>query len=551
MPRRPRAAAGPPPGATSTAPPSRSTARRRPERRRRRRRRGGARPAAPTASPSRSATRDARALRPRAARARAETARRAARSPCSSRPRAGRGAGRPRPAVERRRAGRRSSSPACGRPSRRRSRAGRSASTRGGERLRARVRGARRARPRGGDRRAARRHGRLRAALPRARHRARRGRERRVDCARPARPRVGRPGLGRIELARTVGAWTDDGDRAALAAVRPGGARHHADEAVWAALWEPEGACGVEDGAPVHHLRRRRPPAPRRARAVAGATTGLPAGAPRGGEVLCGSSLDLGALRLDCAFFRWHLEGRAGVGRYDILRRAARVIRAVVSDFGGVLTTPLLDGVRARPGADPASRPRRSARRCRTPARAEPAVRARARRDHRGEFLATLERELTADSSAATSPCTASADRYGRAGPQRRAVRPTTAALHERGLRLAMLTNNVREWEPTGGPSCRSTRSSRSSSTPRSSACASPTRRSTRSCSSGSGCRAEACAFVDDLERNVDAAPPPPPPWRPRPSDGRCRRATAVHLPRAEQASPSRSSVVGAQPVPE
>jgi hypothetical protein len=41
------------------------------------------------------------------------------------------------------------------------------------------------------------------------------------------------------------------------------------------------------------------------------------------GEVLCGSSLDLGALRLDCAFFRWHLEGNAGVGRYDIVRRSA------------------------------------------------------------------------------------------------------------------------------------------------------------------------------------------------------------------------------------
>jgi hypothetical protein len=41
------------------------------------------------------------------------------------------------------------------------------------------------------------------------------------------------------------------------------------------------------------------------------------------GEVLCGSSLDLGALQLDCAFFRWHLDGRSGVGRYDILRRAA------------------------------------------------------------------------------------------------------------------------------------------------------------------------------------------------------------------------------------
>ena len=35
------------------------------------------------------------------------------------------------------------------------------------------------------------------------------------------------------------------------------------------------------------------------------------------------AGLDLGSLQLDCAFFRWHLEGRAGVGRYDIVRRAA------------------------------------------------------------------------------------------------------------------------------------------------------------------------------------------------------------------------------------
>jgi hypothetical protein len=39
------------------------------------------------------------------------------------------------------------------------------------------------------------------------------------------------------------------------------------------------------------------------------------------GEVVCGTSLDLGRLRLDCAFLRWHMEGREGVGRYDILRR--------------------------------------------------------------------------------------------------------------------------------------------------------------------------------------------------------------------------------------
>jgi len=41
------------------------------------------------------------------------------------------------------------------------------------------------------------------------------------------------------------------------------------------------------------------------------------------GEVLCGSTLDLGALRLDCAFLRWRMGGRSGVGRYDLLRRAS------------------------------------------------------------------------------------------------------------------------------------------------------------------------------------------------------------------------------------
>jgi hypothetical protein len=124
----------------------------------------------------------------------------------------------------------------------------------------------------------------------------------------------------RIELARTVAAWTD-GAAAVLTAVRPTGAASHAEEYTWAALWEPERLVEIEDGRlsttydADGHARR----------------AGLelwPAGedewARRGaGEVLCGSSLDLGALRLDCAFFRWHLEGRAGVGRYDIVRRAA------------------------------------------------------------------------------------------------------------------------------------------------------------------------------------------------------------------------------------
>jgi hypothetical protein len=41
------------------------------------------------------------------------------------------------------------------------------------------------------------------------------------------------------------------------------------------------------------------------------------------GEIIGGTSLDLGRLRLDCAFLRWRMEGRSGAGRYDIVRRVA------------------------------------------------------------------------------------------------------------------------------------------------------------------------------------------------------------------------------------
>ena len=55
--------------------------------------------------------------------------------------------------------------------------------------------------------------------------------------------------------------------------------------------------------------------------------------------------------------------------------------------------------------------------------------------------------------------------------------------------------------------SSRWTRCSSSSSTPPSSACASPIRRSTSSCSSGWGCPPGACVFVDDIERQRGGRP--------------------------------------------
>jgi hypothetical protein len=128
----------------------------------------------------------------------------------------------------------------------------------------------------------------------------------------------GNPDWERIALTRTVGAWLDDGSGIVIAAVRPAGAQSHADEAVWAAALDTKQVRPIED--------------PRLSTTTDSAGRQIRAGLElwgeddfsfRGiGEALAGTTLDLGGLRLDCAFFRWHVEGRTGVGRYDILRRA-------------------------------------------------------------------------------------------------------------------------------------------------------------------------------------------------------------------------------------
>ena len=100
----------------------------------------------------------------------------------------------------------------------------------------------------------------------------------------------------------------------------PAGRRARRASPSWAALLDEDGhaAASTTRGC-------RRPTTPTAASAAPGSscgstTTSFPA---RGsGEVLCGSTLDLGALRLDCAFFRWRIDGESGVGRYDVLRRA-------------------------------------------------------------------------------------------------------------------------------------------------------------------------------------------------------------------------------------
>lgn len=141
-----------------------------------------------------------------------------------------------------------------------------------------------------------------------------------VDCLGQRGHQWGAPDWEQIALARTVSAWFDDGRGVTLASVRPDDATAHAHEAVSA--WLLDGSEVVAIGEPLlsttldgdgRQLRAGlelwedgdERPYPHRA----------------AGEAVCGTTLDLGRLRLDCAFFQWRMEGRRGVGRYDVLHR--------------------------------------------------------------------------------------------------------------------------------------------------------------------------------------------------------------------------------------
>ena len=145
-----------------------------------------------------------------------------------------------------------------------------------------------------------------------------RGRE--VDCLGQRGHAWGRPDWDRIASARTLSAWLDTETAVTLTAVLPKAAKHHADEEVAAHL--------VQGGVPVpvaEPLVSTTYDAEGRQR-HAGLELWLDAegGHPHraAGEVLCGTTLDLGRLRLDCAFFAWRMAGRTGIGRYDVLRHA-------------------------------------------------------------------------------------------------------------------------------------------------------------------------------------------------------------------------------------
>jgi hypothetical protein len=150
------------------------------------------------------------------------------------------------------------------------------------------------------------------------------GAEHRIDCLGQRGHTWGEPDWERIGLTRSLSAWLGENAAIALSSVRPADAESHADEAVSAVLIEP-----VEERVLARYLADPRLSTTydgdgRQRRASLELWESPDADYPRRatGEVVCGTSLELGRLRLDCAFFEWRMEGRTGVGRYDVLRRA-------------------------------------------------------------------------------------------------------------------------------------------------------------------------------------------------------------------------------------
>jgi hypothetical protein len=137
----------------------------------------------------------------------------------------------------------------------------------------------------------------------------------------------GAPDWDKLTLARTVGVWLEGDAGVTLTAVRPAtrGGASHADEAIHAVLLGRDGETDEPTSLVVADPRVSTTYDSDGRQRHAGLelyeTDEAPYARRAAGEVACGTTLDLGRLRLDCAFFTWRMDGRNGVGRYDVLRR--------------------------------------------------------------------------------------------------------------------------------------------------------------------------------------------------------------------------------------
>ncbi len=122
-------------------------------------------------------------------------------------------------------------------------------------------------------------------------------------------------------LRRSIGIVFADGGLLALTAVRPIGADDHGSEETAAILCDP-------DGAPVEVaetlLSTEYGPDGVQRRATLELWLGDEGAAMRGaGSLISAAAVRRPGLSSDVAFFRWSVEGREGLGHYEIVRNAA------------------------------------------------------------------------------------------------------------------------------------------------------------------------------------------------------------------------------------
>ena len=121
-----------------------------------------------------------------------------------------------------------------------------------------------------------------------------------------------------LDAVRGITALVDEQHALVALARRPRGAVGHGDEEVVARLVEDDAVLEVEDAriSTVYDGGGRQ--------RSAGLELWLPGeDYPRrgSGQVIAGSSLDLDALQVHVAVFRWRLDGREGIGSYELMLR--------------------------------------------------------------------------------------------------------------------------------------------------------------------------------------------------------------------------------------
>lgn len=121
------------------------------------------------------------------------------------------------------------------------------------------------------------------------------------------------------ELRRSIGIAFTDGGMLALTAMRPQGSAGHGEEVVATVLCDPDGAP-VQVSETLLSTEYGSDGVPRRVTLELWTDGGEGQPLRGAGTLISSTSIRRPGLDAQIAFFRWSLEGREGLGHYEIVR---------------------------------------------------------------------------------------------------------------------------------------------------------------------------------------------------------------------------------------